>query len=137
MPGSRRSPLIGLAVATMATMLVTPANAQDGNGFYTGPAHPDWQRYVESSASQLDYPVHVVSTSGSVRDPDALLHNGTGTTTLTGTGAGIILDYGKDVGGVPEFGIAAETITFAALDELVAQHARRGNRVAVTARGVA
>jgi alpha-L-rhamnosidase len=109
-----RAVIIGLVVVSAAA-LAMPANASNGKDFSVGPANPNWQRYVESSTGQLDYPARVVSTSGSVTNPKALLHNGSGPATLTfASGAPtptIVLDYGKDVGGVPEFGIAAETGT--------------------------
>ncbi len=107
---------VGLAIISASAMLALPANAGTDSGFYVGPANPNWQRYVESSTNRLDYPVRVVSTTGSVIDPNALLHNGNGAgTTLTATDGGttpsIVLDYGKDIGGVPEFGITTETGT--------------------------
>ena len=106
-----RAFIIGLVVVSAAALV----NGSGSNDFTVGPANPNWQRYVESSTSRLDYPVRVTSTSGSVTNPNALLRNGSGTTTLTSASGGptpaIILDYGKDVGGVPEFGIAAETGT--------------------------
>ncbi|HEX4221199.1 MAG TPA: alpha-L-rhamnosidase C-terminal domain-containing protein [Pseudonocardiaceae bacterium] len=113
MSGRRKSLTIGLAVISAAALLAGTANASGGNGFYVGPAHPDWQHYVESSANQLDHPVRVVSTSGTVTNPNGLLHNGSTTITATpgGTAPTVVLDYGQDVGGVPEFGISAETGT--------------------------
>ena len=78
------------------------------------PANPGWQRYVEAPAGTEVYPVRVVSTSGDVTGAGALLnHGGTATTTITrapGAAApSIVLDYGKDIGGIPEFGVQAET----------------------------
>ncbi|HEV3355390.1 MAG TPA: alpha-L-rhamnosidase C-terminal domain-containing protein [Pseudonocardiaceae bacterium] len=107
---------IGVAIVSASAMLALPANASSGSGFDVGPANPNWQRYVESSSAQLDYPVRVVSTAGSVTNPNALLHNGSSAgTTLTATSGGtapsIVLAYGKDIGGVPEFGVTAETGT--------------------------
>jgi alpha-L-rhamnosidase len=78
------------------------------------PAHPDWQRYVENPLSRNIHPVKVVSTSGQVTDAAALTHPGGGkSATLTRTKSGkgrtdIVLDYGKDLGGLPEFTVAAE-----------------------------
>ncbi len=73
-----------------------------------------WQHYVEGPASSSVAPVAVVSTSGDVSNPDALLHPGRGVTTLTRTAADtgatdVLVDYGKDVGGLPYFVVAAET----------------------------
>ncbi|HEX3785628.1 MAG TPA: alpha-L-rhamnosidase C-terminal domain-containing protein [Pseudonocardiaceae bacterium] len=104
-----------VVLAVTAALSIGPAHALGGNGFPLGPGNPDWQRYVESSAAPLDHPVGLVSTSGAVTDPDGLLAKGNGATTLTDTATGpapsIVLDYGKDIGGVPEFGISAETGT--------------------------
>ncbi|MGA2830336.1 MAG: alpha-L-rhamnosidase C-terminal domain-containing protein, partial [Streptosporangiaceae bacterium] len=79
------------------------------------PANPDWQRYVEAPASRDVHPVSVVSTSGQVTGADALTHPGQGgSATLTRTAADtgstdIVLDYGQDVGGLPEFTVTSAT----------------------------
>jgi hypothetical protein len=57
----------------------------------------------------------VVSTTGNVRNADALVANHEGYTTLTmvqgGTAPMIILDYGRDVGGIPIFEVSVVTGT--------------------------
>lgn len=55
-------------------------------------------------------PVRVIAVTGEVTDPQALANPSSGqTTTLThapgGTAPSLILDYGKDVGGFPEFDV--------------------------------
>jgi alpha-L-rhamnosidase len=56
-------------------------------------------------------PVKVVSTSGNVQNADALVEGHSGYATLTmaagGTAPMIILDYGRDVGGLPIFEVAS------------------------------
>lgn len=61
------------------------------------------------------HPVAVVSTAGQVTNARALTRAGSsGSATLTRTAADtgptdIVLDYGRDVGGLPEFTVSAET----------------------------
>jgi alpha-L-rhamnosidase len=89
------------------------AMGSSGGGALAAAAAPNanWQRYVLSRADPERWPVRVVSTSGSVTDPDAVLRPGTGRTTIIrrpGEPApSLVLDYGRDVGGVPEFGVVA------------------------------
>jgi hypothetical protein len=77
------------------------AGADDGQG-------------PESQESPLR-PIKVVSTTGNVRNADALVANHEGYTTLTmvqgGTAPMIILDYGRDVGGIPIFEVSVVTGT--------------------------
>jgi hypothetical protein len=74
---------------------------------------PAWQAYDEAPAKSLVTPVRTLSATGNVADPDALLHPGSGATTLTyppgGTAPSIVLDYGKDVGGLPRFNVQASS----------------------------
>jgi alpha-L-rhamnosidase len=78
------------------------------------PTHPDWGRFVEGPATADIHPVRVVSSSGSVTGARFLTEaTGTGTATLTmeagGTPPTIVIDYGKDVGGVPYFVVRSES----------------------------
>jgi alpha-L-rhamnosidase len=67
----------------------------------------DWR----GSNQRLLRPVKVVSTTGNVQNADALLagHEGDATLSWSGQGAApqIILDYGRDVGGLPAFEVTA------------------------------
>jgi alpha-L-rhamnosidase len=96
------------AAAQTQTPAQTPAQS-------LWPASPDWQQYVETPTSRNIHPAAVVSTSGDVSDPAALTHPGGGqvatlTRTASDTGAtDIVLDYGKDIGGLPEFTVSAES----------------------------
>src|ERR1700704_291434 len=64
-------------------------------------ADPGWTHYVEAPSSSTVRPVRVVSTTGDVSNPDALLEGHTGGTTLTypqgGTAPVLVLDYGNEV----------------------------------------
>lgn len=78
------------------------------------PSNPDWQQYVQAPASRDVHPVAVISTAGSVTNAAALTQPGSGqTATLSWSGSGtapaIILDYGKEVGGLPQFTVSAES----------------------------
>lgn len=77
------------------------------------PASPDWQAYAEAPSSADVCPTAVTSTSGSVSGAANLLCGGSGGATLTLSSGGatpaIVLDYGKDVGGLPYFDVSAET----------------------------
>lgn len=110
--------MLAVAVAFAAFLLPGAASASTQpavTGQSLWPANPDWQQYVETPASRDIHPVAVVSSSGQVTDANALTQPGSGqSATLTRTAADtgptdIILDYGKDIGGLPEFTVSAET----------------------------
>jgi hypothetical protein len=77
-------------------------------------APSDWQRYVLGPPGPDVAPVAVARTSGDVTGARSLLGaGGTGSTTLTlrpgGTPPVLVLDFGKDVGGVPWLDIRSST----------------------------
>jgi alpha-L-rhamnosidase len=76
----------------------------------TWPGHPDWRSYVESNDAAALTPVSATST-GDVTNPQALTAGGSGVTTLTYTAGQtppiVILDYGKEVGGLPYFNVSS------------------------------
>src|SRR5215469_9080968 len=78
------------------------------------PADDSWQGYVESNGAPALKPVAVASTSGAVTDAQALV-TGSGTATLTNVAGQapptIVLDYGKEVGGLPFFNVASASPT--------------------------
>jgi hypothetical protein len=76
------------------------------------PANPNWQQYVLGPKNQDVSPVKVVSVSGNVTNPQALLdpNSSPGTTLTTSAGAtpaSILLDYGQDTNGVPWFNLTS------------------------------
>jgi len=79
------------------------------------PSAPDWQSYVEAPSGSTVCPAAIVSTSGTVTGAQNLVCGGSGGATLTMTSGGmtptIVLDYGKEVGGTPYFGVSAESGT--------------------------
>ena len=76
-------------------------------------ASPDWQSYVETPSSADVGPTAVVSASGDVTGAQSLVHRAGGKATLTlvpgGSDPTLVLDYGKEVGGLPYFAVSAES----------------------------
>ena len=74
------------------------------------PADNNWQSYVESNGAPTVKPVAIASTSGGVTNAQALV-SGSGTATLTDVAGQapptIVLDYGKEVGGLPFFNVSS------------------------------
>lgn len=112
-PDPRRLQLLGrtcliaaLAAATATTALL-PAPASAG----TLPVNPNWQQYVQGPTTPDVSPVKVVSASGDVANPGGLADPSLGPTTLTMRAGGpapvLLLDYGKDIGGLPYFNVAS------------------------------
>jgi alpha-L-rhamnosidase len=105
----------GLSLAPAGAAGASSTRAAAGSPAALWPANPDWQQYVEAPSTRDVHPVAVVSTSGQVTDAQALADPGRGqSATLTRTAADtgptdIVLDYGQDVGGRPEFTVSAET----------------------------
>jgi alpha-L-rhamnosidase len=97
-----------LLVAPVSAGAATPARA----ALPAWPAAPDWQQYVEAPSSLNVTPVRVVSVGGTVTNPNGIVSGGRGDTTLTRTASDtgptdIVLDYGRDIGGVPSFTVKA------------------------------
>lgn len=103
------------SVAMAALLALSPGLAQSkdwsANSFSTpNPVHLLPENLVPTEAKVC--PVRIVSTSGSVENAEAVLCNGAMGTTLTvapGSKATIVLDYGRNVGGIPFFKVAAVT----------------------------
>ena len=111
----RRCALAAGASVVAAALFMTPAAGaavKTGGGLPTWPAAEDWQQYVEAPGSPNLTPVRVVSVSGTVTNPGGIVAGGHGDTTLTRSASDtgqtdIVLDYGRDIGGVPSFTVAA------------------------------
>ena len=73
-------------------------------------AQANWQGYIESKGAPTVQPVSIASTSGAVTNAQALA-GGSGTATLTDVAGQapptIVLDYGKEVGGLPFFNVSS------------------------------
>ncbi|MET8421812.1 alpha-L-rhamnosidase-related protein [Streptomyces sp. NPDC005134] len=74
------------------------------------PKTPDWHSYVLGPSSPQVTPVDV-QTRGSVSHPNTLVKGKGKATTLTtvagGTPASVLLDFGKDIAGTPNFDVTA------------------------------
>ncbi len=97
----------GLAVTSIVTAGTAAANTSIGLPAW--PDNPDWQRYVQGTGSPTLTPVSATAT-GDVTNAQALT-GGSGVTTLTWTAGQnspiVVLDYGKEVGGLPYFGVSS------------------------------
>lgn len=101
-----------------------------------------WSKYVRSPASTTLKPVSVVSTTGSVTNPEAMVLGGKGQTTLNnkfGEPAPVLLlDYGQDVGGLPQYNIAhadRSNILQASFSEMLVNMTPTGDGAATTIGG--
>jgi hypothetical protein len=106
----RRRALAAGASVVAAALFMTPAAgaaaSTGGQQMPTWPAAANWQQYVEAPGSLNLTPVRVVSVSGTVTNPGGIVAGGHGDTTLTRSASDtgqtdIVLDYGRDIGGVP------------------------------------
>jgi alpha-L-rhamnosidase len=80
------------------------------------PAHPDWQQFVLAPAADDVRPASIVSTSGDVTEANtvanpSLAHPITLTMSPGEPQPSIVVDYGRDVGGVPYFDVQSQTGT--------------------------
>jgi alpha-L-rhamnosidase len=110
--------ILALAATIFAGCLLAPAataaTPQSAQRLSRRPIaeRPGWRRYDEAPGVPVVRPARVLEVTGNVSDPQALTNPGAGqTTTLTdtpgGTAPSLILDYGQNVGGFPEFDVAS------------------------------
>jgi alpha-L-rhamnosidase len=102
-----------LSIVATGTQLAAPAST--GSPAPQWPTHPNWQRFVMAPKAPDVHPVHIVSTAGSVSGATTLVGSGVGRAALAMTPGGpspmIVLDYGRDVGGIPYFVVQSESGT--------------------------
>ena len=107
MPNSLR-PVVLVAVVGVCLIVAGPAAARANHPV---PANNAWQSYVEANGASTLAPVAVTAT-GDVTNPNALV-SGNGVTTLTDVAGQppptVVLDYGREVGGLPFFKVASVT----------------------------
>lgn len=99
---------LGMWIGPFAAAAATPAPQW--------PSHPDWPQFVLAPSANDVRPTSIVSTSGDVTDATALADPpGGGAVTLTmGPGEpqpSVVVDYGRDVGGIPYFDVRSRTGT--------------------------
>jgi hypothetical protein len=114
----RRCLLACLLAASLASVAPVAAAASPAGAAVRLSRHPisassSWKGYDEAPATPVVHPVRVLDVTGEVTDAQALAAKSASglATTLTytagGTAPSLILDYGQDVGGFPEFQIAS------------------------------
>jgi hypothetical protein len=106
----RRAALVAGIVVGLATVTTAPAGAH-GSGPI--PENPGWKRYVLGDGAPDARPVRVASTSGAVTNAQGLVNGSKKPTTLSYTpghpATTIVLDYGREVGGLPFFDVGRVT----------------------------
>jgi hypothetical protein len=106
----RRVALVAWLAAGLATVATAPAGAH-GSGPI--PENPGWKRYVLGNGKPDAAAVRVVSTSGAITNAQGLVNRSKKPTTLTYTpghpAPTIVLDYGREVGGLPFFDVGRVT----------------------------
>jgi len=118
--GTTRSVIHGIsAFVLMPTVLVVTvdvaASTTPPSLSPPSPASTDWQHYVPAPLTNDVRPTRVVRTSGSVSGARNLTgspaHHGTTVLTMVAGGPHpiVVVDYGKDVGGVPYFAMKSES----------------------------
>ena len=99
----------------LAVLAATPALAQGPVELSSSPVpeNPGWKSYVLGTGELTAKPVRINAVSGDVSNADGLVDPAKGPARLTYSGTGpvptIILDYGREVGGLPFFTASAVT----------------------------
>ena len=117
LPGRRRRGAAVTLTAVVATLGLWAGTASAASAATAGapswPASPNLQAYAETPSGSTVCPTSVVSTSGTVSGASNLLCGRSGGAKLTLASGGatptIVLDYGRETGGVPYFDVSAET----------------------------
>lgn len=104
---------VGAVPAASAASVTSAAPAVSSLSTTPWPSNPAWQSYDHTPTSATVCPTAVTSTSGTVSNAAGLLCGGSGGTQLSMASGGIaptiVLDYGKDVGGIPFFRVSSES----------------------------
>jgi hypothetical protein len=109
----RRAALIAALAAGLATLVALPAFAQGPIQLSSSPIaeDPAWKGYVLGDGAPQARPVRIASVSGAVTNAGGLVDPSKGPAKLTWDGTGpaplILLDYGREVGGLPFFDVGA------------------------------
>jgi hypothetical protein len=96
-------------------LVAVPASAQGPIQLSSNPIaeNPGWKSYVLGDGAPDARPVRISSTSGAVTGAQGLVDPSKGPATITWDGTGlaptVVLDYGREVGGLPFFDVGAVT----------------------------
>src|SRR4051812_17750617 len=105
--------MLWLAAGMVA--VTTSAHAQGPVALSTTPISEDpvWQNYVVGTGALEALPVRISSASGDVTNAQGLVDPSKGPAKLTFAAGGpaptIVLDYGREVGGLPFFNVGSVT----------------------------
>jgi hypothetical protein len=109
-PASRQTSTCRLALTALSALAVTGASVLAMPAVAAADPSPAWHSYVQDPSSSDVRPI-AVTPRGAVANPAALLDGGSTTTTLTttlgGAPASVLLDFGKDVSGLPYFDVTS------------------------------
>jgi alpha-L-rhamnosidase len=119
LPRRRRRGAVITLIACLAPLSLwaaaAPAASAAAASTPSWPASVNLQQYAEAPSGSTVCPTAVVGASGTVSGAANLLCGGSGGAKLTfasgGTAPSIVLDYGRETGGVPYFDVTAETGT--------------------------
>src|SRR5215218_260366 len=109
---TRRAARITFVAAMLTSLAAIPASAQNPIGMSKSPIpeDPSWKGHVLGDGAPVVSPVRVASTSGAVANARGLIDPSKGPATLTFTPGElpptIVLDYGREVGGLPYFDVS-------------------------------
>jgi hypothetical protein len=112
---SRRTGRVACVALGLAALAAAPAAAQGPVQLSSSPIpdDPSWQSYVLGTGTPDVTPVRIASTSGDVTNAQGLVDPSQGPATLRYTAGGqaplVVLDYGREVGGLPFFTAGAVT----------------------------
>jgi hypothetical protein len=114
-PGARRLARVAGLAAGLAALAAPTAVAQGPIQLSSAPIgeDPAWRGQVLGTGSLDATAVRIASTSGDVTNAQGLLDPSKGPATLTWSGSGaapqVVLDYGREVGGLPFFNVGGVT----------------------------
>src|SRR4051812_19457555 len=104
-----------MATGLAALVVAAPAGAQGPVELSRTPVaeDPAWKSYVIGTGAADVTPVRVAGVSGAVTNAEGLVDPSKGPARLTYTAGGpaplVVLDYGREVGGLPFFTASAVT----------------------------
>ena len=116
LPGWRPGWRITVTMLCALAMWIGPVSAAAAVVAPQWPSHPDWPQFVLAPSADDVRPTSIVSTSGDVTDASTLAEpSGGGAVTLTMRPGepqpSVVVDYGRDVSGIPYFDVRSRTGT--------------------------
>jgi hypothetical protein len=112
---ARRTARLACVAAGVAALAAPPAGAQGPIQLSSDPIPESqaWKGYVLGDGKPTASPLRIASTSGAVSNAEGLVDPSKGPARISWDGTGvaptILLDYGREVGGLPFFNVGAVT----------------------------